>query len=59
MQRFLGSDRLTEAGPLELISDEEFDSDNEGRKGISLPGVRKGTTPLKLKLLNYVKFFNG
>lgn len=32
---------MTEAGPLDLISDEERDSDSETNL-IKLPGVRKG-----------------
>lgn len=43
---------MTEAGPLDLISDEEIDSDTE-KSLIPLPGVRKGN------VASYVLLSNG
>jgi periodic tryptophan protein 2 len=41
LSQFLNSRKMTEAGPLEMISDEERDSDEE-KSLIPLPGVMKG-----------------
>ena len=40
MQRFLSGQRMTEAGPLGLISEDE--EDEETGADIKLPGVRRG-----------------
>lgn len=41
VQQFLNSGRMTEAGPLELLSGDEG-ADSDGDRDIKLPGVTKG-----------------
>ena len=42
MQRFLSGQRMTEAGALELISEDEQDEEEDGVGDIKLPGVHRG-----------------
>lgn len=49
LQEFLHSGNMTEAGPLDLIDDN--DNENDGDESLSLPGVLKGEVTDTVNLL--------